>query len=157
MDLAHATALQRSGIAAWLRGLAAASPGASAYEAGGVVAAVVPVCPERSVVNSVTYDDPKRLGEVAQHHAEVVVAGALHLRGDAIVALRLEQDVGTIWQELRRAASGDGPEAGPIDADRVVLVGEARRGDAGGCRQRAGREQDHAAVGGPVGIARTQV
>jgi GNAT superfamily N-acetyltransferase len=62
MELAQATALQRSGIAAWLRGLAAASPGASAYEADGVVAAVVPICPERSVVNSVTYDDATRLG-----------------------------------------------------------------------------------------------
>ena len=46
---------------AFLRMLGGAGPGARLLTPAGVVAAVVPVCPERSVVNSVIFEDAARL------------------------------------------------------------------------------------------------
>src|SRR5215211_3703477 len=55
--------------------LGQASDGARALEPPGVLAVVVPACPERAVVNSVLYRDPGALAEayeeIAEAYAEV--------------------------------------------------------------------------------------
>lgn len=61
MDVAHALELQRRGIEAWQRAMASGSGDAHMFAADGVAAAVVPACPDRSVVNSVVYEDADRL------------------------------------------------------------------------------------------------
>ena len=48
---------QRRGLRDSLRWLGGASPGAAVWEAAGVTAAIVPAVPERSIINSVVYDD----------------------------------------------------------------------------------------------------
>ena len=51
-----------------------ASEGAHAIDRGGVVAAVVPACPERAVVNSVAYDEPAALAEAYDEIAAAYAA-----------------------------------------------------------------------------------
>jgi GNAT superfamily N-acetyltransferase len=62
--------------ASW-RGLAHATPGGSALERDGLVASIVPAVPERSVMNSVIYDDPatlrSSLDELARAYEEAGV------------------------------------------------------------------------------------
>ena len=50
-------------LAEWTRGLEGASAGAHVIERDGLVASVIPAAPERSVVNSVVYEDPGALRE----------------------------------------------------------------------------------------------
>jgi GNAT superfamily N-acetyltransferase len=57
VDVAHALELQRRGIAAWLEAMASGAGDAHMFTADGVAAAVIPACPDRSVVNSVVYED----------------------------------------------------------------------------------------------------
>jgi GNAT superfamily N-acetyltransferase len=52
----------RSMKEAW-SGLGPASPGGRTVERDGLIASVVPAVPERSVMNSVVYDDPRTLAE----------------------------------------------------------------------------------------------
>jgi GNAT superfamily N-acetyltransferase len=61
VDITQALELQRRGIEAWLRSLASGEE-SKLFEANGVTAAIVPACPERSVVNSVVYMDSSGLG-----------------------------------------------------------------------------------------------
>jgi GNAT superfamily N-acetyltransferase len=61
VDVAPALELQRRGIEAWLRAIASGAGDAHMFAADGVAAAVVPACPDRSVVNSVVYEDADRL------------------------------------------------------------------------------------------------
>ena len=61
IDLDRALELQRAGIGGFLRMLAGGSEGGRLLERDGVTAAVVPACPDRSVVNSVTYEKPGAL------------------------------------------------------------------------------------------------
>jgi len=66
----------RSMKAAW-SGLGPASPGGRTIERDGLIASVVPVVPERSVMNSVIYDDPgaleASLGELGAAYDEAGV------------------------------------------------------------------------------------
>jgi GNAT superfamily N-acetyltransferase len=63
------------GMRQWFRMVGRASPGARVIERDGVTAAVVPASPERSVVNSVVYDDAAGLAaaydEVEAAYAEI--------------------------------------------------------------------------------------
>jgi GNAT superfamily N-acetyltransferase len=63
------------GLRQWLRMVGRASPGARVLERDGVTAAVVPAAPERSVANSVVYDEAAGLAaaydEVAAAYAEI--------------------------------------------------------------------------------------
>jgi GNAT superfamily N-acetyltransferase len=57
VDRSAAIELQRRSLAAFVRMLGRASEGAALFERDGVLGAVVPACPDRSVINSVTYRD----------------------------------------------------------------------------------------------------
>ena len=55
IDLARAAEIQRTALADWIRSVAAGSSTAEVFDRDGITACVVPACPDRSIVNSVTY------------------------------------------------------------------------------------------------------
>lgn len=61
MDREAALALQQAGMRSWVAAMAEASPGARLFERDGVSAIAAPACPDRSVVNSVSYADTDAL------------------------------------------------------------------------------------------------
>ncbi len=63
MNRERALALQERGLHDWIALLGASSPGARVWERDGVIASIVPCCPERSICNSVAYADAEGLGE----------------------------------------------------------------------------------------------
>jgi len=77
MDRAAAMELQGRCLAAFVRLVGSGSESASMFERDGVLGAVVPACPDRSVVNSVTYRDAASLGaaldELATAHEQAGV------------------------------------------------------------------------------------
>jgi GNAT superfamily N-acetyltransferase len=60
---ASALELQKRGLRDWIRLLGSSSPGAGVHAADGITAAVVPACPQRSICNSVTYEEAGQLAE----------------------------------------------------------------------------------------------
>ena len=77
MDRLAAIELQRRGLAAFVRLLARGSASSTLFERDGVLGAIVPACPDRSVINSVTYRDPASLAaalsDLAAAHEEAGV------------------------------------------------------------------------------------
>jgi GNAT superfamily N-acetyltransferase len=61
MDRASGIELQRRSLEAFVRMLGRGSPGAALFERDEILASIVPACPDRSVINSVTYRDPASL------------------------------------------------------------------------------------------------
>jgi len=61
LDAARVLELQRRGIEAWIPTIVHASPGAEMLALNGVVAAVLPACPQRSLVNGAIYEDVRGL------------------------------------------------------------------------------------------------
>jgi GNAT superfamily N-acetyltransferase len=57
----RALALQKAGLRDWISLLGASSPGARVHSGGGITASIVPACPQRSICNSVTYEDAPTL------------------------------------------------------------------------------------------------
>lgn len=62
MDVGEVLELQRRGLEAWIRAMAHGSAGGHVAEFDGVVGAVIPACPERSLVNCVVWRDADALG-----------------------------------------------------------------------------------------------
>src|SRR5919108_5782390 len=62
MGRAEAVALQRRGLASFVRMLGAGADSSSLFERDGMLASIVPSVPERSVMNSVVYRDAESLG-----------------------------------------------------------------------------------------------
>ena len=62
MDRTAAMRLQRASLATFLRLVGRGSGGSALFERDGVLGAIVPACPDRSVINSVTYRDAASLG-----------------------------------------------------------------------------------------------
>jgi GNAT superfamily N-acetyltransferase len=69
VDRTEAIELQRRNLDAFVRMLAAGSDDSVLFEREGVLAAIVPACPERSVINSVVYRDPDGLGAAREELA----------------------------------------------------------------------------------------
>lgn len=61
IDRDAALEIQRTALAEWIGALAESSPGSMRFERDGITACALPVCPERSIANSVTYADPAAL------------------------------------------------------------------------------------------------
>jgi len=57
----RALELQKHGLRDWIELLGTSSPGARVHAPSGITASVVPMCPQRSICNSVTYDDAAAL------------------------------------------------------------------------------------------------
>jgi GNAT superfamily N-acetyltransferase len=71
LDRARAHALQVRGLHDWVAMLGASSEGARTFERDGVIGAVVPASPERSIANSVAYEDPAALASALDDLAAV--------------------------------------------------------------------------------------
>ena len=71
MNRERALALQERGLHDWIALLGASSPGSRVWERDGVIASIVPCCPQRSICNSVAYADAERLGEALDELAAV--------------------------------------------------------------------------------------
>jgi ribosomal protein S18 acetylase RimI-like enzyme len=61
MSHERALALQQRGLHDWVALLGSSSPGAGTWERDGVIASIVPSCPQRSICNSVAYADADAL------------------------------------------------------------------------------------------------
>lgn len=66
MNRERALALQKRGLHDWIAVLGASSPGARTVDADGVVGAIVPACPQRSICNSVSYESAEALGDALE-------------------------------------------------------------------------------------------
>ncbi len=77
MDRSAAIELQRRGLATFVRMLARGSHDSALFERDGVLGAIVPACPDRSVINSAAYSDVRSLAaalsELAAAHDEAGV------------------------------------------------------------------------------------
>jgi len=69
VDRSAAIELQRRGLAAFVRLLARGSASSTLFERDGVLGAIVPACPDRSVINSVTYRDAGSLAAALEELA----------------------------------------------------------------------------------------
>ncbi len=69
MDRSAAIELQRRGLAAFVRLLARGSASSRLFERDGVLGAIVPACPDRSVINSVAYRDAGSLAAALEELA----------------------------------------------------------------------------------------
>ena len=80
MDAAEGLRLQRRGVETFIRMTAAISPGGFVVEEGGVVGAVTPACPHRSLANSALHRGPDgleaALPRLADAYAEHGIAAA---------------------------------------------------------------------------------
>jgi GNAT superfamily N-acetyltransferase len=137
MDRTEAVELQRRSLAAFVRILAAGSAGAALFERDGVLGAIVPACPDRSVINSVTYRDAasleKALGELADAHERAGVrAWTVWVPEDEREAAALLEEAGhvldanPIAMTLQLASLPD-PEAQGLDWDVRATTAEVAR------------------------------
>ena len=69
VDRSAAIELQRRSLAAFVRLLARGSASSTLFERDGVLGAIVPACPDRSVINSVTYRDAGSLAAALEELA----------------------------------------------------------------------------------------
>ena len=60
MNRERALALQQRGLHDWIALLGSSSPARETWERDGVIASIVPSCPQRSICNSVAYADAER-------------------------------------------------------------------------------------------------
>ncbi len=132
-------AIQRRGLRDFIRMVGASAPDSSVHDRYGLTAAVVPVRPHRSLVNSVAYSDPDELIEsldwLAQLYDEAGIVAwtvwtpevdaepieALEASGHIFdgeplaMVLELEQWSGPDVGDLDWDADGSGAIAGPIN------------------------------------------
>ena len=77
MDRDAAIDLQKRNLRGWIEAMAEFSPGARLFDRDGVVAFASPACPERSIANSVSYDDAevlaRRLDDLAAFYDDAGV------------------------------------------------------------------------------------
>ena len=71
MNRNEALALQKRGLRDWISLLGESSPGASVHAGAGITASVVPTSPQRSICNSVTYEDAAALAAGLDELADV--------------------------------------------------------------------------------------
>lgn len=137
MDRSHAIELQRRSLASFVRILAAGSNGAALFERDGVLGAIVPACPDRSVINSVTYRDAAALevalGELADAHERAGVrAWTVWVPEEDADAAALLADAGHVLDANPAAmtlqlADLPGPEAQGLDWDARATTADVAR------------------------------
>lgn len=137
MDVAAVLELQRRALAAWIRTMAHASPGGAVFEREGVIAAVIPACPDRSLVNCVVFRDA---GALAASLAELGAAyGRAGVRAWTVFVPDHEREAIALLEEAGHAFDGE-PAAmyldlsqftpadpGDLDWDREASAAEVGR------------------------------
>jgi predicted GNAT family acetyltransferase len=137
----QARAIQFRGLADWLRWLGAASEGASVWEAPGVVAAVVPACPDRSIANSVAYADEDALAESYDRLRDLYASAGI----EAWTVWTPEHDAGAIELLSDRGHKFDGkPTAMDLDLNAFDAVAGDLDYDADASFDELGRLNDAA-------------
>jgi GNAT superfamily N-acetyltransferase len=114
--------------AAW-RGLGPATPGGRTIKRDGLVASVVPAVPERSVMNSVIYDDPgaleASLDELAAGYEEAaVIAWTVWVPEHDRQSAQLLAGAGHVLDATPAAMVCDPAQVEPPDESRLELVPE---------------------------------
>ena len=113
-----------AGLAEWTRGLSGASDGAYAIERDGLVASVMPAVPDRSVVNSVIYEDVEAL-KAAYDELEAAYANAW-----TVWVPDHDTEAAVFLGERGHVLDAD-PEAMVLDLDEVERPAEPPAFDAG--------------------------
>lgn len=137
MDSARVLELHRRGIEAWIPTLVHASPGAEMLAVDGVVAAVVPGAPSRSIVNAGLYEDARGLRKAlpvlaeAYERAGVAASTMWMLAPDPEAERILEQggyaldgEPAAMFCELAALPS---PEPGDLDWDADATPAQVGR------------------------------
>ncbi len=70
MDRDQALALQRTGLRDWIAAMSESSPGARLFERDGVTANAAPACPQRGIVNSVSFTSSEAMLDLLDDVAE---------------------------------------------------------------------------------------
>jgi GNAT superfamily N-acetyltransferase len=114
--------------AAW-RGLGPATPGGRTIKRDGLVASVVPAVPERSVMNSVIYDDPgaleASLDELAAGYEEAgVIAWTVWVPEHDRQSAELLAGAGHVLDATPAAMVCDPAQVEPPDESRLELMPE---------------------------------
>jgi ribosomal protein S18 acetylase RimI-like enzyme len=137
MQVGEVLELQRRGLEAWFRVMASASAGAGVIERDGVVGAVIPACPQRSIVNSVAFRDAEALaaalgGLATAYEAAGVRAWTVWVPEDDREAISLLETHGhrcdgepaAMYLDLERMAE---PDPGDLDWDAEAEAAELGR------------------------------
>jgi GNAT superfamily N-acetyltransferase len=124
---AQALELQKHGLRDWVGLLGTSSPGARVHAPHGITASVVPACPQRSICNSVTYDDAPALagaydGLAAMYEEAGIEAWTVWVPGfdaDAIDVLESAGHAldGEPMAMSLRLADFEAPDIGELDWD----------------------------------------
>lgn len=105
MDAATVLELQRRGIEAWIPTLVHASPGAEMLALNGVVASVLPACPQRSLVNAAIYED---VGGLRTALPELTSAyDRAGVRGSTVWVLEPDPEATALLEEAGYAFDGE--------------------------------------------------
>ena len=130
MNRERALALQKRGLHDWIAILGASSEGSRTLDADGVVAAIVPACPQRSICNSVSYESPEALGAALERLDAVyqeagVAAWTVWVPEFDREAVELLEAAGHVFDGSPMAMSVElegfaGPEVGDLDWDTDV-------------------------------------
>jgi N-acetylglutamate synthase-like GNAT family acetyltransferase len=128
----------------WYRLVGAGSDGARTVERDGVIAALVPAAPERSVINAVVYESPEALAaaydDVAAAYAEIGAKWTVWLHeGDAQSAALVEQNGHALDGEPVAMAVdlADHPPERPADDALPAWTREGSLADVGAINDRA--------------------
>lgn len=130
MNRERALALQKRGLHDWIGILGASSEGSRTLDADGVVAAIVPACPQRSICNSVSYESPEALGAAlepldAVYQEAGVAAWTVWVPEFDREAVELLEAAGHVFDGSPMAMSVElegfaSPEVGDLDWDTDV-------------------------------------
>jgi N-acetylglutamate synthase-like GNAT family acetyltransferase len=128
----------------WYRLVGAGSDGARTVERDGVIAALVPAAPERSVINAVVYESPEALAaaydDVAAAYAEIGAKWTVWLHeGDAQSAALVERNGHALdGQPVAMAVDlADHPPQRPADDALPAWTREGSLADVGAINDRA--------------------
>lgn len=142
-------ASMRRSMRAFYRRLGERSPGGSVFERDGVLAAITPSCPDRSIVNAVVYDDAAALAAALDGLAETYERAGVR----AWTAWVPEADRGAATRLADAGHVLDGrPRAMTLHLDTARLASPVDLDWEGGNDTAALAEINEAAYGAPPGV-----
>lgn len=117
MSRERALAQQKRALHDWVAALGASSPGARTIDGDGVIGAIVPACPQRSICNSVTYDDAEALGAALERLDAVYEEAGI--AAWTVWAPEFDREAIALLEGAGHVLDGT-PMAMSVDLDRLV-------------------------------------